>query len=387
MADAFVPLARDGDFADRRGGDRSVGGDTSPRPQRCRLGLLRGQPCRDGGVNVPNAAERTGATVMRDNGLLAPHRVGRTEPGSSWRMWCALRLVDPTIVPVGKQRNSRNENDEVKAGKTPEAWQKNPAKNRQKDKDARWTKKHDKSFYGYKNHVNADARHKLIRQYDVTDASVHDSRKFDGLLNQANTSSDVHADSAYRSAETEAKLSLRGLRSRIQTPWSTRSEHSSRAKWQSLNAQMMAVYKTGDLAKGTALAKQMLELARKKFGIRDPQTLTSLNNLAFLYNAQGRYGEAEPLYREALQGRREVLGLRWTLGSQVSKGRPSRFTFLRPPGLPSRPNRSTPATTGCCPTAGIAPGSKPIASGELAGHAAVVPNVVLRFVCGFRKIS
>ena len=125
------------------------------------------------------------------------------------------QMVDATIVPVPKQRNSRDENDEVKAGKTPEAWEKNPAKNRQKDKDARWTKKHGKSFYGYKNHVNADAKHKLIRQYDVTDASVHDSQKFDGLLNQANTSSDVYADSAYRSAETEAKLGLRGLRSRI----------------------------------------------------------------------------------------------------------------------------------------------------------------------------
>jgi hypothetical protein len=49
------------------------------------------------------------------------------------------QMVDATIVPVPKQRNSRDENDEVKAGKTPEAWQKNPAKNRQKDKDARWT--------------------------------------------------------------------------------------------------------------------------------------------------------------------------------------------------------------------------------------------------------
>src|ERR1700758_1388918 len=125
------------------------------------------------------------------------------------------QMVDATIVAVPKQRNSRDENDEVKAGKTPEAWEKNPAKNRQKDKDARWTKKHGKSFYGYKNHVNADARHKLIRQYDVTDASVHDSQKFDGLLNQANTSADVYADSAYRSTENEAKLSLRGLRSRI----------------------------------------------------------------------------------------------------------------------------------------------------------------------------
>ena len=125
------------------------------------------------------------------------------------------QMIDATIVPVPKQRNSRDENDDVKAGKTPEAWEKNPAKNRQKDKDARWTKKHGKSFYGYKNHVNADAKHKLIRQYDVTDASTHDSRKFDGLLNQANTSADVYADSAYRSAATEAKLSLRGLRSRV----------------------------------------------------------------------------------------------------------------------------------------------------------------------------
>jgi transposase, IS5 family len=101
-------------------------------------------------------------------------------------------------VPVPKQRNSRDENDEVKAGKTPDAWKRTPAKNRQKDKYARWTKKHGKSFYGYKNHVNADARHKLIRQYDVTDASVHDSRTFDGLLNQANTSADVYADSEPR---------------------------------------------------------------------------------------------------------------------------------------------------------------------------------------------
>jgi hypothetical protein len=35
----------------------------------------------------------------------------------------------------------------VKAGKTPKEWQKNRAKNRQKDKDARWTKKHGKSRF------------------------------------------------------------------------------------------------------------------------------------------------------------------------------------------------------------------------------------------------
>ena len=41
-----------------------------------------------------------------------------------------------------------------------------------------------RSFYGYKNHVNADAMHKLIRRYDVSDAAVHDSQKLDALLNK-----------------------------------------------------------------------------------------------------------------------------------------------------------------------------------------------------------
>jgi len=40
----------------------------------------------------------------------------------------------------------------------------------------------------------------LIRQYDVSDAS-DDSQKFDELLNRTNTSADICADSAYRSAE------------------------------------------------------------------------------------------------------------------------------------------------------------------------------------------
>ncbi|MEP7085368.1 MAG: IS5 family transposase [Betaproteobacteria bacterium] len=125
------------------------------------------------------------------------------------------QMVDATIVAVPRQHNSREENEQVKAGVVPEAWQNHPAKNRQKDKDARWTKKNDKSFFGYKNHVNADAKHKLIRDYEVSDASVHDSQRLDGLLNQGNTSSEVYADSAYRSTEMERILKARGFKSRI----------------------------------------------------------------------------------------------------------------------------------------------------------------------------
>jgi IS5 family transposase len=125
------------------------------------------------------------------------------------------QMVDATIVPVPKQRNSRDENETVKVGETPAAWEKKPAKLRQKDRDARWTKKHGQSFFGYKNHVNADAKHKLIRRYEVTDAAVHDSQPLDALLTKGNTSTDVFGDSAYRSAETEVKLKAGGFRSRI----------------------------------------------------------------------------------------------------------------------------------------------------------------------------
>ena len=125
------------------------------------------------------------------------------------------QMIDATIVPVPTQRNSGDENDAVKSGQTPKAWEKKPAKLRQKDRDARWTKKHERSFFGYKNHVNADAKYKLIRRYEVTDAAVHDSQVLDGLLNQSNTSAQVFADSAYRSAEIEAKLKANGFKSRI----------------------------------------------------------------------------------------------------------------------------------------------------------------------------
>jgi transposase, IS5 family len=51
------------------------------------------------------------------------------------------QIVDATIVSAPQQHNSREENEAIKAGKTPEGWEEKPAKNAQKDKDARWTKK------------------------------------------------------------------------------------------------------------------------------------------------------------------------------------------------------------------------------------------------------
>ena len=125
------------------------------------------------------------------------------------------QIIDATIVAAPRQRNSRDENAAIKAGQTPEGWDAQPAKQRQKDVDARWTKKHGRSHYGYKNHLSMDRRHKLVRRYTVSDAARHDSRELDAVLDGHNTCSKVWADSAYRSVEIEAKLEEHGYKSCI----------------------------------------------------------------------------------------------------------------------------------------------------------------------------
>ena len=114
-----------------------------------------------------------------------------------------------------RNRNTREENKAIKDGEVPEDWADKPAKRAQKDVEARWTKKHGKSHYGYKNHLNVDRRHKLVRRYHVTDAALHDSQAVDQLLMLGNTGAGVWADAAYRSEEMEAKLQDRKLKSHI----------------------------------------------------------------------------------------------------------------------------------------------------------------------------
>ena len=125
------------------------------------------------------------------------------------------QIPDASIVPVPRNHNKREENAAIKAGETPEGWADEPAMRSQKDVDARWTKKHGKSHYGYKNHVNVDRMHKLVRRYHVTDAAVHDSQVVEKLLTRGNTGSGVWADAAYRSAEIETTLKAKGLTSHI----------------------------------------------------------------------------------------------------------------------------------------------------------------------------
>ena len=125
------------------------------------------------------------------------------------------QIVDSTLVEVPRQRNTRDENAKVKEGDVPEEWKSDPRKLAQKDTDARWTKKRGVNHYGYKNHVSVDRKHKLIRNYQTSAASVHDSQELAKTLKPDGEDGRVWADSAYRSQALEEDLKAGGYRSRI----------------------------------------------------------------------------------------------------------------------------------------------------------------------------
>ena len=124
-------------------------------------------------------------------------------------------IVDASFVDVPRQRNDRDENDQIKNGEIPEEWESEPHKLRQKDTDARWAKKNDETHFGYKDHVKVDKKTKLIMAYEVTDASVHDSQPLADLLDNNDEGKELYADSAYSGEPIAEEISKRKIKNRI----------------------------------------------------------------------------------------------------------------------------------------------------------------------------
>ena len=144
----------------------------------------------------------------------------------------AGQIVDASLVPAPKQRNTEAEKQAIKEGKTArEIWPDEPNKAAQKDTNARWTLKVGGKVryrpdgttlpmiavpvFGYKSHISIDRRFGFIRESAVTAASAADGRQLKRLVSRENTGSEVWADSAYRSQANEKWLAQRMLTSRI----------------------------------------------------------------------------------------------------------------------------------------------------------------------------
>lgn len=107
--------------------------------------------------------------------------------------------IDGSIVDAPIQRNSRAENEKIKNGEIPEDWKDKANKLAQKDTDADWKVKNGKSSFGYANHIIINNDSKLITDFDVTKASVHDSQPAPDLINRMEPNQKLYADSAYHS--------------------------------------------------------------------------------------------------------------------------------------------------------------------------------------------
>ena len=125
------------------------------------------------------------------------------------------KMVDASFTTAPRQRNTPDENKKIKNGEGDELWNDKPHKKRQKDVDARWTKKGGDTFYGYKNHAKVDTKSKLIDGYVVTDASVHDSQPLDDLFCEDDRGQDFHADSAYTGENQDAVIDKYGVVNKV----------------------------------------------------------------------------------------------------------------------------------------------------------------------------
>ena len=125
------------------------------------------------------------------------------------------QLVDASFTIAPRQRNTREENEKIKNGQGDDLWNNHPHKKRHKDIDARWTKKNNETFYGYKNHAKVDTKSKFVNTYVVTDASVHDSQALEKLLDKKDEGQTLHADSAYTGEEQEKTIEKYMMKNKV----------------------------------------------------------------------------------------------------------------------------------------------------------------------------
>ena len=101
-------------------------------PDARTIWLARERLTKAGAINA--LFERFDA-MLRDAGYIA---MSGQIPGSSPR-------TDSSLIAAPKQRKTKEEKDDIRAGRIPDAWKDKPAKLRQKDRDARWTVKFSKA--------------------------------------------------------------------------------------------------------------------------------------------------------------------------------------------------------------------------------------------------
>ncbi|WP_304040315.1 IS5 family transposase [Ignavibacterium album] len=78
-----------------------------------------------------------------------------------------------------------------------------------RDKDADFTQKRGKTYYGYKGHIAIDEDSEVIKTVEFTKASLHDSNAFEQLVDYSEEA--VFADKAYANESRRKKLERKNI--------------------------------------------------------------------------------------------------------------------------------------------------------------------------------
>ncbi|MGB9591741.1 MAG: tetratricopeptide repeat protein [Candidatus Kryptoniota bacterium] len=70
-------------------------------------------------------------------------------------------------------------------------------------------------------------------------------------------------------------------------------------EWETLNKEVMDLYRAGDYGRAVVIAQKALRIAEQNVGPDHPDVATTLENLARLYRATNRNAEAKALERRA----------------------------------------------------------------------------------------
>ncbi len=135
-------------------------------------------------------------------------------------------------------------------------------------------------------------QYKLIWDYEVTDASVHDNQVFEELLSPSQDNSAVYADSAYRSKLTEDNLATAGYTSHVHerpylyTPL-TESQKVANHERSKIRVRVEHVFGSHLQLAGNLVTRSIgMARAKTKIGLRNLGY--NLNRYGFLKSALAR---------------------------------------------------------------------------------------------------
>lgn len=103
-------------------------------------------------------------------------------------------IVDATIIQAPQGKKTKDASGEVTKDT--------------RDKQAGYTKKHGRSYHGYKGHIATDVRG-LVKDYRVTPANEHDSKRFDELTEGETKAK--YGDSAFMDQKRKKNLEEQGI--------------------------------------------------------------------------------------------------------------------------------------------------------------------------------